>query len=74
MTNILLTLGLVIVAGGAIWGLTRYARARGRAETERDAARGATNAARRGHAIDEDVARMSDARLDDELRSERDDD
>ena len=73
MTTVLLIAGLVIVAGGAIWGLARSARKRGRAEVQRDAAKGSADAGRRARIIEDQVRGLDGAALDDELRSNRDD-
>ena len=74
MTTILLIAGLVIVAGGAIWGLARYAAAKGRATAQRDAAKGSADAGRQARSIEDEVRRMDGAALDDELRGDRDND
>ncbi len=74
MTTLLLIAGLVVVAGGAIWFLARYARKRGRAEAQRDAAKGSADAGRQARTIEEEVRRMDGAAIDDELRGHRDND
>ena len=74
MTTILLIAGLVVIAGGAIWGLARYAMKRGRAEVQRDAAKGSADAGRKARTIEDQVRRMDGAALDDELRGDRDND
>ncbi len=74
MTTLLLIAGLVVVAGGAIWFLARYARKRGHAEAQRDAAKGSADAGRQARTIEDEVRRMDGAAIDDELRRHRDND
>lgn len=69
-TTIALIGGGVLLAAFAVWLAVRMARRRGRAEAERDRATAGLEQARRGHAIREDVERLSDADLDDELRND----
>jgi len=62
-------LGALILAFG--WIGMIIARRSGRAEAERDQAVQSADRAKVRHEIDEDVARLSDSALDDELRSPR---
>ena len=68
MTTLAAVLGAVLVLGFGLWLAFRQARKRGRAEAERAVHRIAADHARESHAIREDVARLSDADLDRELR------
>ncbi len=61
MTTLLLVAGLVVVAGGAIWFLARYARKRGRAEAEAEAALKGLEHARRAAERRDNLHKLSDA-------------
>lgn len=68
MNTLILVGGGVVVIGLLIWLAMRGARKRGRVEAERDGLKQTTEHAREAHEIDEDVAGVSGADLDDELR------
>ena len=61
MTAALLIAGLVVVAGGAIWGLARYAMARGRAAAAAEAARKGLKHAQKAAEIRDDLGKLTDA-------------
>ena len=71
MTPLYLTLGYIVVAVLAFLGGRWTGKRDGRNQAVKEAAENAVEMARKGRRIDEDVARMSDAALDDELRSPR---
>ncbi len=60
--------GIALVVLGFGWAMAKRA---GRVEEQRDQAEASTERARERHEIDEDVARLSDSALDDELRTPR---
>ena len=67
--NTVLLYGLVGALGAfLIWMGFRYARKSGVSQARADGLEAGADAARKGQEIDEDVARMSDSDLDDELR------
>ena len=69
------TLYLVLLVGAlgafAVWLGFRYARKSGSAQARADGLETAVDHARKSGAIDEDVSRMPDADLYDELRNDR---
>ena len=68
--NTLYLVGLVGALGAfAVWLGFRYARKAGASQARADGLEAGADAARKGQEIDEDVARMSDSDLNDELRS-----
>ena len=71
MTTLAIVGGVVAVAMFLVWLAFRYARKAGEAGAERDHAMTKAEQARKANEIDEDVARLSDAGLDDELRKSR---
>ena len=67
--NTLYLIGLVGLLGAfAVWLGFRYARKAGASQARADGLKAGVDAARKGQAIDEDVSRMSDDDLFDELR------
>ncbi len=61
MTTLLSIAGLVVVAGGAIWFLARYARKRGRAEAKAEAALKGLEHAREAAERRDDLHKLTDA-------------
>jgi ABC-type nickel/cobalt efflux system permease component RcnA len=68
MTTAYVAIGAVLVIGFGVWLAFRQARKRGRAEAQRDHFETSTEHAREAHETHEDVARLPDADLRDELR------
>ena len=67
--NTLAIYGLLAVLGAlVIWLGFRYARKAGAAQARADGLEAGADAARKGQEIDEDVSKLSDSDLDDELR------
>ena len=71
LPSILTWAGMVALLLAAGWVIAIIARRSGRAEAERDQAAQSAEHGRKRHEIDEDVARMSDSALNDELRRPR---
>lgn len=61
MTTLLSIAGLVVVAGGAIWFLARYAMARGRAAAKAEAALKGLEHARKAAARRDNLHELTDA-------------
>ena len=61
MTTILLIAGLVVVAGGAVYLLARYAMARGRSAAKAEAAEKGLEHARTAAEIRDNLDQLSDA-------------
>lgn len=68
MTTVYVVLAALLLLGFAILLIKRGAKREGRLEANKDALEAAHDQSKKAQRIDEDVARMSDARLDERLR------